>query len=478
MKTLIKYIFIVITLVMASCELPDNVDPKSASTVTPDALFSNIEIRLFNQVSSVNVNRNVFRLLAQYQTEVTYVTESNYNFYDRSLPDTHWGIIYRDVLANAEEAKRIINSTELKDPQEKANKLAFVEVLEVYAYHMLLDVFGNIPYTEALKGVDNSRPKYDDAKTVYYDIITRLNNAIHTLESDQGSETFGASDILYGGDTQLWLQFANSLKLRIAMRLSDYDSAKSATMISQAVASGVFDKQDNSAILHYTGVAPYVNSYYQEYVLNLRKDYVPSNTLVDMMNNLNDPRRVSWFTKVGGVYKGLTYGKAGSYSKFSHFVDDILRNPKYPAVILDYVEVEFLLAEAAARNLGGITNAEGHYNKAIKESMKYWGVSDEDADAYIAQPSVAYTTASTNWKQTIGTQKWLGLFDRGLEGWNEWRKFDFPVLNPPAGMTNSDIPVRFPYPYNENKLNGDNYHAAATAIGGDLVSTKLFWDKY
>jgi hypothetical protein len=110
--------------------------------------------------------------------------------------------------------------------------------------------------------------------------------------------------------------------------------------------------------------------------------------------------------------------------------------------------------------------------------MQYWGVSDADAAAYLAQPAVAYATAGSTWKQKIGNQKWIGLFDRGIEGWNEWRRLDYPILNPPAGMTYADIPVRFPFPYNENKLNGANYTAASAAIGGDLVSTKLFWDKY
>ena len=98
-------------------------------------------------------------------------------------------------------------------------------------------------------------------------------------------------------------------------------------------------------------------------------------------------------------------------------------------------------------------------------------------EAYLAQPSVAYTTAEGNYKQKIGTQKWLGLFDRGVESWAEWRRLDFPVLNPPEGMSYDDIPMRMPYPYNENKMNLTNYTAAAAAIGGDQATTKLFWDK-
>ena len=217
-----------------------------------------------------------------------------------------------------------------------------------------------------------------------------------------------------------------------------------------------------------------------EFVLNARKDFCPTQTLVDKMSILNDPRRDIWFTTVDDAFVGLPYGKTGasSYSLYSHFSDMIRIDPTYPVIICDYVEVEFLLAEAAERGIGGVTNPEAHYNNAILASMKYWGVSDADAAAYLAQPAVAYTTASGTYKEKIGNQKWLGLFDRGVEAWAEWRRLDFPVLNVPDGMEYSDIPVRMPYPYNENKMNKTNYDAASAAIGGDEASTKLFWDKF
>jgi hypothetical protein len=109
--------------------------------------------------------------------------------------------------------------------------------------------------------------------------------------------------------------------------------------------------------------------------------------------------------------------------------------------------------------------------------MKYWGVPDATAATYLAQTSVAYATAVGTFKQKIGNQKWLGLFDRGVESWAEWRRLDYPLLNPPEGMVYADIPKRMPYPYNENKMNLTNYTAAAAAIGGDQATTKLFWDK-
>lgn len=484
MKKKIQYLLLILVVLVSSCELPDNIDPKNPKSVSADTEFTYAEIALANLLGNISVNVNTTRLLAQYQSEVTYVTESRYNFQDRQIPDTYSGNLYRDVLNSLKNAKTILDATEVPTEAaiaQKTNQLAKIDVLSVYAYQVLVDAFGDVPYTEALLGDENSRPKYDDAYTIYKDLLARLNTVIANL--DENYDGFGSADVLYGGDIALWRKFAASLKLRIGLRLADVPGSNAGTIISEAVGTGVFTDQSESVILSYLELTPNVNSYYTEFVLTARKDFCPTQTLVDMMNTLNDPRRAVWFTQYpagSGSYLGLPYGKSGasSYSKFSHFSDMMRIDPKYPVIICDYVEVEFLLAEAAEQNLGGITGAEEHYNNAILASMKYWGVSDADAASYLAQPGVAYSTAAVTYKEKIGNQKWLGLFDRGVEGWAEWRRLDFPILNPPVDKTYADIPVRMPYPYNENKMNKANYDNASAAIGGDEVTTKLFWDKH
>lgn len=479
MKTKIKSFLFLLVVMMVSCELPDNMDPKSAPVVTAASLVTTSEINLFTQLTTMDTNFDINRLLTQYHSEVTYVTESRYNFSDRKLPDAHWGVIYRDVLANLEEAKKIINATAFVDQDLKTNQLAIIDILEDYCYQTLVDVFGNVPYTEANMGIANSRPKYDDAKTIYYLLIGRLSSSISSLTTASGA--FGDADILYGSNIDSWKMFANSLKLRFALRISDYDAAKASTMVQEAVASGVFTDKSANAIFKPTGTAPYVGCYYNWGVLQARpKDYVPTNTLINMMNSLNDPRESIWFSQYNGAFVGLTYGlkAASSYSKFSHF-NSILTSIDYPSVIMDFSEVEFLLAEAAERGIGGVSgSAESHYNNAITTSLSYWGVSATDISTYLAQTNVAYSTSSGTWKQKIGTQKWLALYDEGFESWAEQRRLDFPVLNPPQDMTYSDIPVRYPYPFDEVKYNKTNYTTAAAAIGGDLPSTKIFWDKF
>ena len=481
MKKKIQYLVLIMAVLVTSCELPDNIDPKNPKVVSADVELTNTEIALANLIGNISVNVNTTRLLTQYQSEVTYVTESRYNFQDRQIPDTYSGTLYRGVLEVIKDFTATLNATVAAGDvlvNEKKNKLAIGEILSVYSYHVLIDAFGDVPYSEALQGAANSRPKYDDAYTIYKDLLVRLTAAIGNLDENYGS--FGDADIYYGGDVALWKKFAASLKLRIALRLVDVSGFDANTAVTEALAAGVFTDQSESAILKYLGIPPNVNSYYTEYVLNARKDYCPTQTLVNMMNTLSDPRRPVWFTTYGGAYVGLPYVRTGasSYSKYSHFSPMMRLDGTYPVIICDYVEVEFLLAEAAERGLGGVTNAETHYNNAILASMAYWGVADADAAAYLAQPAVAYSTATGTYKQKIGTQKWLGLFDRGVESWAEWRRLDYPILNPPAGMTYADIPVRMPYPYNENKMNQANYNAAAAAIGGDAATTKLFWDKY
>ena len=162
---------------------------------------------------------------------------------------------------------------------------------------------------------------------------------------------------------------------------------------------------------------------------------------------------------------------------YSH-VSDKIQTATFEGLIFDYAEMEFLLAEGVERayNMGGGT-AEDHYNNAITASILYWGGTDADVTAYLADPRVAYSSAPGNFKRKIGFQKFLALYNRGFETWTEWRKFDYPVIVAPTTAL-SDIPVRYTYPISEQTLNGANYAAASAAIGGDKVTTKLFWDKY
>lgn len=209
------------------------------------------------------------------------------------------------------------------------------------------------------------------------------------------------------------------------------------------------------------------------------------------MNELQDPRLKYYFTEVdtsseAGVvkmaYYGGVYGSTNDYTKYSH-VADLIQTPTFPGTMFDLAEVEFLLAEAVERGFSVGGTAEGHYNKAITASILDWsgiaGAAEAPAltAAYLANPKVAYSTATGTWKQKIGEQSWLAYYNRGFEAWTQWRKLDFPLLVAPPDAL-SPFPVRYTYPVEEQTLNGDNWEAASAKIGGDAVDTKLFWDKH
>lgn len=459
-----------------SCELDDNIDPKKATKVPAGTLLTNAQIQFVNQYNNMSVNYNISRLLAQYWMQTTYTNESRYNFQDRGISDGFWQEIYRDVLQDLNEAKRIINDAGFTGSlAEKANnQKAIIEIMEVASYALLAETFGNIPYAESLKGLENTTPKYDDAATVYADLFKRLDAALNSFKAGAGS--FGAEDIFFGGDIDKWKTYGNALKVRMGMRMADLPSFNSKSVVEAAVTAGVYNADGEGAIFKYLGTDPYVNTINRGFVINNRSDYVPSNTLIDIMNELDDPRRALWFTQKDGAYVGLTYGKTdgGTYDNFSHF-SSMFFKADLPVILADYVEMEFFLAEAVERGYAVGGTAEEHYNNAITANILYYGGTAADAAAYLAKPEVAYATATGDWKQKIGTQKWIAMYNRGVEGWTEWRRLDFPVLNVPEEMEYKDIPKRYPYPFDENDMN-PNYDAAAKTIGGDLATTSLWWD--
>lgn len=448
-----------------------NENPKRPQSVPSYTLVTNAERVLSNTVTSSNVNLNIFRLIEQYWQETTYTDESNYDIVTRSIPDNVWRNFYRDILENLYQAK-VLMQTDVLDEGVRANQTAIADILQVYSYYYLLITYGNIPYTEANTD-GNLFPVYDDQHDVYNNLLQRLDSDIQALNPDNGS--FGSADIIYNGDVAAWLKFANSFKLKLAMLVADVDPSTAKTAAEAAVAAGVFDSNADNALFHYLSAPPNTNPVWVDLVQSGRKDFVACKTVVDYMESLGDPRMPYYFTMdASGGYSGGAPGASSSYATFSKPAV-ALTAPDFPADLLDYSEVEFLLAEAVERGMNVGETAESHYNKAIQASIEYWGGSPAEAAAYLANPEIAYSTAPGNWKQKIGMQKWLALYNRGYDAWIDSRRFDYPQFVAPADAA-SDFPVRFTYPVNEQNTNGINYDAAAAAIGGDAVTTKLFWD--
>jgi hypothetical protein len=452
-----------------------NTDKKRPSAIPAEPLFTNSTINLIDLMSECSVNSNVFRLYSQYWAQTTYPDESQYNMVTRNIPDNIFTTMYRDVLRDLSECTTILNSQELTNDGDKAirtNKNSIIKVMEVYVYSVLVDIFGDVPYSQALSN-DYINPAYDRGSNIYASILVDLDEAIANLDGNVSS--FGSADPIYNGDASAWKAFAQSLKLKLGMRLADVDNAEAKSIVESAY-SGVFSNENQSAKMTYFSASPYTNPLYENLVLSGRNDFIPANTVVDKMNELNDPRRALFFQlDENGAYNGGIYGTANAYSDFSHLADVFL-TAELPGNLMDYSEVLFLLSEAAARGYSVGGTAEEYYNAAITASILSWGGSQEDADNYLSQVSVAYASASGDWREKIGTQKWLSMFNNGFEGWTTWRIFDFSGFNVPDGLSFDDIPMRMIFPINEATLNGASVKAAANNYNGDSPKAKIFWD--
>ncbi len=463
-------------LALTSCvnSLDDyNVNSKAPSKVAPDPMFAYSTKILADAMNSVNVNTNVFRFYAQYLTATTYLDEPRYDMTTRTIPQALWNSLYSSTLSDLNEARNLINADNAIVPEVKANKLAAIQIVEVYAWSVLVNTFGNIPYTQALD-VNNTLPQYDDAKTVTADILSKLDAALAAINPDAGG--FGSSDLLYKGNMSKWVKFGNSLKLKLAMVIADADAGTAKTKVGEAAANlgNLITSNADNALFPYLSGSPNNNPFSTDVPpLSARQDFVAANTIVDLMNTLNDPRRASYFKPLAdGSFKGGIYGFTSQYSANST-ISTKVSSPTAPGDFLDAAEVNFLLAEAVERGfISG--NAEEFYNTAIKASFDYWGA--DGADDYIAQNGVSYATAGGSWQEKIGVQKWLALYNRGYDGWTDWRRLDYPQLKKPDAPNVPDIPKRLIYPVIENTLNAANTKAAGATIGGDEATTRLWWD--
>lgn len=472
-----KYILTFVALTtLWSCQTDEqyedlNRDPKNPTQVDADFLFTAATVSLSDVMQSPNVNIDIFRFVAQYLTATTYLDEPNYDLTNRGIPENFWSEVYRDVIFDIQDAKQIVQNNEALSQAEKDARMGQLEVIEVYAWQVLVDTFGNIPYSQAVNATEFPLPAYDDAATIYQDLINRLKEADALLAAGQG---FSGSDVIYQGDMSKWAKFSNSLLLKVSMRLSDVNPSLSQDGVTAALEGGVFTSNADNAIVLYESNPPNTNPLWEDLVQSGRSDYVAANTIVDKMNELDDPRRQTYFdNNVDGGYVGGIYGGSNSFPLYTHMGAAFL-DPTMPGILLDYAQVEFDLAAAAQESYSAVSGtAESHYNAAIEASILYWNGTQGEVNAYLAQPEVAYDSA--NWQEQLGTQLWIAMYNNPFEGWAAWRKYDAPSFNLPEDSGN-DVPLRYTYPVNEQNLNEAEYTAASEAIGGDDQQTPIFWD--
>ncbi|RTY81765.1 SusD/RagB family nutrient-binding outer membrane lipoprotein [Flavobacterium sp. LS1P28] len=471
-----RFISIVVLVLLISACTDDitrfNDETKRASEVPPGSLFSNAVKTLSDGLASASVNVNIFRHFVNHWAQAVIQEEAQFNYVTRSINDAWWTRMYRDVLNDLKESSRIITNDVTLNPIIKTNQLAIIDIMQVYTFNILVTTYGDIPYSKSL---DDQLlfPVYDDAKTVNKELMIRLENDIAKLSISAPGFT-SSEDIIFQGSVAKWISFANSLQVRMAMTISDVDNSLAKTAFEKANPNAINAISNNGFVKYFTAI-PNNNPLYDQLVLANRTDYIAAKDLMDVLNSFEDPRKPGFFgVNNVGLYVGGIMGIPSDYPKMSK-PSTRVADPSAPNVLIDYVEMEFYRAEAKERGYNVTGSAESHYNNAIKASILYWGGTEANADKYLLRSDVAYTTAAGGWKQKIGFQKWIALYNRPFEGWLEVRRLDFPKLTIPVNAF-SGYPNRMKYPANEQQLNGSNYTNAATKIGGDKSETKLYWD--
>ncbi|MGZ3872714.1 MAG: SusD/RagB family nutrient-binding outer membrane lipoprotein [Mucilaginibacter sp.] len=468
-----------------------NIDPKHPSVVPSYTLFTTAQNLMANNMTSVSENDNIFRLIEQQWTEVQYLTESQYNIPGRSIADGVWDEFYTGPLTNFEKAKGFM-ATDITDAGQLKNEMAITDICEIYCFYYLVTTFGDVPYTQAFNS-SIAFPKYDKAATIYADLLKRLDTDIANL--DPSAASFGSADKIYSGDPAAWKKFANTFKLKMGILLADSDPTTASATIASAVKDGVFTSNDDNALYHFSSTPPYTNQAWVGLVQGGRRDYVATDTYMTLLKSQNsstpgDPRTPYYFAenKVGkyvGAPNAVTtilYSNyslpAGSELTLGNSTGQepsigSLANADFPGDLLDYSETQFYLAEAVARGLYSTGSAATYYANGITASVQYWTGSTTGADALIAANPIG--TGQLAQLRAIAAQQYLALYNRGYDAWTVNRRLDYPVLIPPPDAI-SAFPVRFTYPNKEQQINTTNYEAAATSIGGDVVTTRLFFD--
>ena len=439
-----------------------NNNPNGPTDVQPPSMLSNAIQAVVDRVDGPNNNLDIRGggLWVQYYAEIQYRDEDKYIV--RPGVDGEWGM-YSGPL---EDFQRMINKGVAAGVP---NWEAVGRIMKSYVFSVMTDAMGDIPYSEAFQERALLTPKYDTQQAIYTALFADLAKASQQI--DPAGIGFSSGDIMYGGDMTTWQKFANSLRLRLAMHLTNVAPATAQSEALAAVTAGVFASNDESAQLMYLASAPNQNPIYTNVHVDKRDDYGMSKTLVDSLLSWNDPR-LPVFAQLNkdtilanrtyqGLPNGLLDGAGPALFYISRFGAYWRETPAAPLALLTYSEVLFLEAEAAER--GWISgNAAQLYADAIRASMEQYGIATTAIDAYLAQPRVVYASGAAGLTQ-IAYQKWVSLFMQGMEGWTEVRRTGVPALVPGPNAVLTKIPERLPYSDNEAVLNKANLDAAVAA---------------
>ncbi|QCK14113.1 SusD/RagB family nutrient-binding outer membrane lipoprotein [Mangrovivirga cuniculi] len=464
-------LFVILGMTTACEDLSEiNDNPNNPTRVDPASLFADAQLDLSTLYWGRALNFEFGMLMVQHFAQNEYAEDSRYN-QNVSTFNGSWNGLYSRPMMDLMEAKKLVeNQREQFGDAVTDNRLAALTIMEVFGMQAITDLWGDVPYSEAFQVNEFPNPSYDAQSTIYADLISKLNNAINSI--DENASGFSAGDNLYGGDMAMWKKFGNSLKLRMGMRLADVESTTASTVVSEAIASGVFESNADAAYLVFGSDQRIANPFYIDETVNARDDFAISLTLTDYMEASNDPR-LEYYAKptpsgdIVGMPYGLTDGEAFELKGSTSRPADAIRQATAPAKLMTYSEVLFLQAEAVERGYVSGT-AVDLFNDAILASMEDWGVDGADAATYAAARVAAYP--SMDWEQAIGEEKWVALYTNGLEAFAEWRRLDYPQLTVPEAAVITEIPTRALYTSDELGNNANSVPEANSLTGS------VYWD--
>lgn len=498
MKFINKYITLIIVLVLFGCDdFGDmNENPNAPTTIenNPELILTGLcKDPVNTMVTNTWENANT---MAQYAARVVFTSFDRFEWGDAG---SMWQSLYTSISV-AQSLYNIGVTTENDSYQ------AVALIMKSWIFQIMTDLWGEIPYTEAVKAKSDAiyAPVYDTQETIYKGLIADLEKANTLLSSPNPPKIKG--DIINNGDLTKWRKLANSLQLRVLMRLSNVDSKSDIDVaggiqkiISNSSQYPLMESNADNVALTYTTTKPNVHPRTKEggYVAGSFDEFRMSETIETILEAYDDPREKKWYNAssnsiaagnpvwsgmINGMVDGNAYTYKGGPSNLSPYNSDFYNIPNYlKGIIMLSSEVQFIKAEAAVRypSLAAVVNAKNAYEKGIQLSFEYWNVTmpANYLTRTSSNPVVTVPVAFDGKIETIITQKWLALFYNDFQGFCEFKRTSFPKqIKPGPDATLSVYPSRFRYIGEEQTLNKENYDAAVSRQGPDEYATTLWWE--
>lgn len=453
-----------------------NTDPDRAKDAPATNVMAFV-IRYFGSTFfDVWADMNEPSTYAGYLAKIQYIDESRYNYRPGTV-ENDWYYGYR-LLNNINEIKKKATKDDAK------NLLGAAKVLEALIVQNMTDRWRDIPYSDAIKLNEGVLlPKYDKQEDIYPALLTSLAEAADLLAS--GSiDQLGDGDVLYGGDVEMWLKLANSLRLRLAIRISGVSPDLAKQTVEEVLGNPskypVMGSNDDNAMFVWPGASPYEEPWFSD--SKGRDDHAVSDVLVNSLKSLSDPRLPVYAVPAtsDGEFRGFTIGAAAqpSLATVSRIGTRFRKDAAGFSPFMRYAEVMFCIAEASKKGWATGTTAKDAYEAGVRASLEENEVKEADIVDYLATAGKGAFDDSFN---QIYLQEWIAMFKQGMEGWSLYRRTGIPSTNYIAPGTtytgHNTPPFRYPYPANETTLNGANSKPYVDQVKDDFWGQQMWFDK-